>query len=162
MGIIQKMFNIIMVLLGLFYVIASAVGASSVRAENDIYDVQAFFKNSKFSQLADLEFVTTEEDVPIIVLVDSLDKVPMRMMKVFEKDICISKFVAGGSGGARYVCSSGVKMTVVFQCTQSSCLLNGHHPQKGPWKFSFKYLDNQKLSYAEVVEFTNIQDNAQK
>tara|TARA_B100001564_G_scaffold304397_1_gene272963 strand:+ start:988 stop:1182 length:195 start_codon:yes stop_codon:yes gene_type:complete len=64
------MFNIILVLLGLFFVIASAVGASSVRAENHIYDVQAFFKNSKFSQLADLEFVTTEEDVPIIVLFD--------------------------------------------------------------------------------------------
>ncbi len=86
----------------------------------------------------------------------------MRMMKVFGKDICISKFVAGQSGGASYVCSGGVKMTAVFQCAQSSCLLNGQHPQKGPWKFSFKYLDNQKLSYAEVVEFMNIQDTAQK
>ena len=53
-------------------------------------------------------------------------------------------------------------MKAVFFCTQASCLIKGQHSQKGPWKFSFKYLDNQKLSYAEVMEFMNIQDGAQK
>lgn len=139
-----------------------AASVSSSRAEIDIYDVQAFFKNSKFSQVAELEFVTTEEDVPIMVLIDSLNNVPMRMMKVFDKDICISRFESGQNGSVRYVCSSGVKMKAVFFCTQANCLLNGQHPKKGPWKFSFKYLNNQKLSYAEVEEFMKIQAGAQK
>ena len=86
----------------------------------------------------------------------------MRMMKVFGKDICISKFVAGQSGGASYVSSGGVKITLIAYCAQSNCLLNGQHHEKGSWKYSFKYLDSQKLSYAGVVRCMNIQDTAQK
>ena len=127
-----------------------------------MYDVQAFFKNSKFSQVAELKFVTTDEYVPILVLVDSLNNVPMKMMKVFDKDTCIAKFEAEETGSASYVCSSGVKMKAIAFCTQASCLFKGQHSQKGHWRFSFKYLYNQELSFAEVREFMNIQDDAQE
>ena len=127
-----------------------------------MYDVQAFFKNSKFSQVAELKFVTTDEYVPILVLVDSLNNVPMKMMKVFDKDTCIAKFVGEETASASYVCSSGVKMKAIAFCTQASCLFKGQHSQKGHWRFSFKYLYNQELSFAEVREFMNIQDDAQE
>ncbi|MGC6391915.1 MAG: hypothetical protein ACON5C_08870 [Alphaproteobacteria bacterium] len=137
-----------------------AYNMKHANANNDIVNITEFHEMSVASQRASLKMTLGGELVPILLLRNSIKSRPLKLMVVFNDDVCASVFdISGGEGDgtARFTCSSGAIMRASFSC-RNTCYFRGNHSQKGNWTHVYRYNINQNLSLQEVLEFAGYRE----
>ena len=129
-------------------------------ADDDIFNITGFYKKSDASLRSSLQLKVGGKLVPVMVLRNSIRSRPLKMMVIFEDDVCFSVFdIAGGEGdgAANFDCKSGEIMSSTFTC-RNTCYFRGSHSQKGLWTYVYRYKIDQKLPLEEILRFANITD----
>ena len=122
----------------------------TANASDDAVNIGKFYEKTDSSQRMLLKMGAHEKAVPVIILFH--DSSPVRIMKIFKDDVCVTKVHAVENFVGYYNCKSGAEMTVTYHC-RNTCYMHGQHSQMGKWKDDYKYSINQDLSLEEILEF---------
>jgi hypothetical protein len=139
----------------------STLTVFGANASEDLFNISEFYEETDYSQRRLLKIAGNTEAVPAVIL--TIENANSRIMQIFDDDVCVTGVIHPiANFTASFACRSGAEMKISFNCTRSSCYLQGHHSGKGKWKDLLKPNFNQRLSLEEVLLFAGNQINGDK
>ena len=140
----------------IFIFIFSTLTVFGANASKDAFNISDFYEEADYSQLRLLKIAGNTEAAPAVIL--TIENANYRLMQIFDDDVCVTGVIHPiVNFTASFTCRSGAEMKINFNCTRSSCYLQGYHSGKGKWKDSFKPNLNQRLSLEEILLFAGNQ-----